>query len=186
MPYWRVILIALVISACQQPKSAWSGEVAQLDSLLQLNERYQSELAQSQALPLAGAYRQMDSLNRLLTGPLADQEDKQYWTRDLAPLTRIHAQVGKFIGDNEKLQGALSYNEAQLKALRNSLVDGKIKDADSVRRFMAIELGAFGESERLYLKRNPEEARQAFQAWDSLYPNYQSLAEQRRQAIAQP
>ncbi|WP_421752431.1 hypothetical protein [Croceimicrobium sp.] len=172
----KLIISALSLSllwACNSGEAQYAEEIAHVDSMLAINDSLQKSFDQVDSTQILQDFPKVDSLYKILSGPMADQQDKRYWTETMANIDVVHHPYMKYSGDYKKMRRGLAYSKSQLESLRNSLEDQKL-DTAQVRDYIQAEEKALNDMQVLIGKRIMP-VLEAKAIWDTAEARYLDL-----------
>lgn len=169
------LLCLLALMACNEGAlTVHQEEVQQIDKMLSQIDSMQVAFDAVNAEKVADYAPEADSLYKILTGPMADTSDKNYWINVLGDISYVVAPLKKFYRDGPKIEEGLSTTKKQLETLRNSLVDEQL-DSLKAKEYFSVESQAFGDLWLLHAKRVLA-AKDAVAIWDTAANRYLELA----------
>lgn len=167
------VLSLSLLWACNSGEAQYAEEIAYVDSMLALNDSLQKSFDQVDSTQILQDFPKVDSLYKILSGPMADQQDKRYWTVTMANIDVVHHPYMKYSGDYKKMRSGLAYSKSQLESLRNSLEDQKL-DTVQVRDYIQAEEKALNDMQVLIGKRIVP-VLEAKAIWDTAEARYLEL-----------
>lgn len=165
--------VLLIFSACSEAPNPYQAEIEKVDEMIFVTDSLIQEASALDSNRIKSEFAVVDSAFRILTGEGAPIDDKEYWTKTIAPLQYVHRPYMKYLRDVPKLHKDLEYSKKQLASLRNSLTDQKL-DSNQVKEYLKVEEQALYNNFLLLTKRiGPTE--EAMGVWDTAASRYLEL-----------
>jgi hypothetical protein len=172
---FNIVILALSLMACNGPADVYQSKISSVDSLLIEVENYQTRYNLIDSVAILGQIAGIEKINKILHGPQANQDDKEYWTTKLAPFELVITPYQKYLRDKAKIEKQLNYSQAQLLSLRKSMNDAVI-DTATAGDYLLAEQKAAGELYMMLIKRI-EPTILAQSIWDTSAVKFQAMAD---------
>ncbi len=162
--------ICALFMACEQSNLTYQNEIDEVDDLITLRDSLQAVFDGADSTQIKTDFATVDSIHKLMVGPLAQQDSREYWTKTMADIEFVHRHYKKYLKDESKIRKNLQYSEKQLLSLRKSLKD-EMLDSTKAKEYLEVENQAVQDISLLIGKRIGP-AQRSLGIWDTAQSRY--------------
>lgn len=164
-----------------QTGTEYSRELEHVDSLQKVVEDHRARMDSFDTERIKSISTKVDSQFTFISQNHPDTLDREFWKKDLSYLGLIMKNLNRYEENYPELEQSIEYTTGQLKALENSLRDGKLAEKEGLEReeakkYVHEEVQAVQRIE-FDAKRFLPETERALTLWDSLEPRFDSISE---------
>lgn len=176
----KLILLALAMGllsgACSNPETLNKEiHLAQVDSLVTVVDFLSARVDEPNEEMVAQVAPKAKENYLVIAQKVPNQQDKEFWIKEVNPITQMSEAFEKFLKDKPGLEEGLENSRHKLQTLRNSIEDEKLNDS-LAQRYILDERAALAELHLKVNKRVPK-VKAALVLWDSTKAHYDSLAQ---------